>query len=131
MDVLFLDANVLFSAAYAAEAGLLELWRLAEVRLVSSQYAIEEASRNLSDRRQQSRLNRLLRRVQVRANEPEGVLPHGLVLAAKDRPILAAAIAAGATHLLTGDRTHFGQYFGRSVGGVTILPPGEYLRQRR
>ena len=38
-----------------------------------------------------------------------------LVLPAKDRPIFLAAVEAHATHLLTGDRAHFGPYFGRNV----------------
>lgn len=47
-----------------------------------------------------------------------------------DRPILLAAIAARATHLLTGDVKHFGRLFGRRVEGVVILTPGDYLRGR-
>jgi uncharacterized protein len=48
----------------------------------------------------------------------------------KDRPILLAAIGAGATHLLTGDFRHFGPYYGERIEGVLILPPGEYLSLR-
>jgi len=43
MDRLFLDANVLFSAAYMADARLRELWRLRDVELWTSRYALEEA----------------------------------------------------------------------------------------
>lgn len=49
----------------------------------------------------------------------------------KDLPILFAAIAAGATHLLTGDRAHFGAYFGRQIAQVLIQRPGDYLAARR
>ena len=42
-------------------------------------------------------------------------------------PILLAAIEGGATHLLTGDREHFGPYFRLEVAGVLILPPAEYM----
>ena len=49
MDQLFLDANVLFSAAYRPGAGLLALWKLKNVRLCTSHYALEEARLNLSD----------------------------------------------------------------------------------
>jgi len=51
-------------------------------------------------------------------------------LAAKDRPILLAAIRVGAKYLLTGDKTRFGPYFGQVLGGVTVLPPSEYFRLR-
>ena len=59
MDKLFLDANILFSAAYRANAGLLRLWTL-DVQLLSSSYALEEARRNLSEGDQQRRLEQLL-----------------------------------------------------------------------
>ena len=81
MDVVFLDANVLFSAAYRSEAGLQRLWDLKGVELVSSMYAVEEA----------------------------------------------AAIGARASHLLTGDITHFGHLLGRTIADVTILTPSQYL----
>ncbi len=41
-------------------------------------------------------------------------------------PILLAAIDGRATHLLTGDREHFGSFYRREIGGVLILPPAEY-----
>jgi uncharacterized protein len=54
--------------------------------------------------------------------------PAGVNLPDKDQPILQAAIVAGATHLLTGDLKHFGQYYGRTFSGVLILPPSQYLQ---
>lgn len=48
----------------------------------------------------------------------------------KDQPILLAAMAGGATHLLTGDLKHFGPYFDKHVGGVLIIPPARYLELR-
>jgi predicted nucleic acid-binding protein len=56
MDRLLLDANVLFSAAYMADARLRELWRLRDVELWTSRYALEEARVNLSDEAQRERL---------------------------------------------------------------------------
>ena len=125
---MFLDANVLFSAAYRSDAGLRRLWHLADVRLVTSGYAAAEARANLAVVEQRDRLDELLESVD---SVPEGVhrpLPEGLDLPTKDRPILQAAIAARATHLLTGDVTHFGAFFGQSIEGVLILPPADYLR---
>ena len=131
MDRLFLDANVLFSAAYRAGAGVQRLWSAPKSELVTSDYAIEEATRNLADPDQRERLAGLLKTVEV---VPAGILDpnlHGDVkLRAKDWPILSGAVTAKATHLITGDVRDFGPYFGREVLGVLILPPSEYLRAR-
>jgi len=59
MDRLFLDANVLFSAAYKANARLLELWKLSDVLLWSSRYALEEVRVNFSGEDQIRRLKKL------------------------------------------------------------------------
>lgn len=130
MDRVFLDANVLFSAAYRESTGLRRLWELEGVQLVTSTYAIEEARRNLPEGEPQSRLQTLLAAVQPSAEVADRPLPALVELPAKDRPILLAAIHAGATHLLTGDVTHFGPYFGQTVEGVQILRPAEYLQTR-
>jgi uncharacterized protein len=57
----FLDANILFSAAYRQDSGIVRLWRLTDVTLITSQYALEEATRNLAISRPESldRLSRL------------------------------------------------------------------------
>ncbi len=129
MDRLFLDANILFSAAYRPRAGLLELWKLNGVTLCSSRYAVEEARVNLSDESQRQRLRRL--RGPLDLFEGSMIeLPRGIVLPEKDVPILLAAIEGRATHLLTGDVRHFGAYFGKTVYGIRITLPGDYLRSR-
>ncbi|MBM3270033.1 MAG: hypothetical protein FJZ01_20555 [Candidatus Sericytochromatia bacterium] len=113
MDRVFLDAKVLFSAAYRSDAGLRRLWDLEGAALVTSLYAAEEARRNLDHAQQRADLEDLLSKVSD-----------------KDRPIMLAAIEAGSTHLLTGDFRHFGRLFGTTVEGVHVLPPSEYLRLR-
>lgn len=130
MDVLFLDANVLFSAAYRADAGVARLWKLEDVRLLTSTYAVEEARRNLSPGDRRDRLERLLGRLEIGRSVPDRPLPRSVQLPWKDRPILLAALAAGATHLLTGDVTHFGPYMGAEVEGTRIVTPGRYLAER-
>lgn len=47
----FLDANVLFSAAYREGNGILRLWELSGIHLVTSSYAVEEAERNIARKR--------------------------------------------------------------------------------
>ena len=127
----FLDANVLFSAAYRKDAGVAALWELTEVELVSSEYAVQEARRNLEERDQLERLEDLAAPLRLVASIPDPGLPEDVSLPQKDRPILLAAINAGATHLLTGDFKHFGPLYGRRVVGVRILAPGSYLRRRK
>lgn len=129
MDRLFLDANVLFSAAYRVNAGLLSLWKLKKVQLCSSRYALEEARINLAEEAQRERLNRLVTALELFDAQPEQ-LPQGILLPEKDAPILLAAIAAMATHLVTGDVRHFGAYFGKKISGILIVSPGDYLRSR-
>jgi predicted nucleic acid-binding protein len=130
VDKIFLDANVLFSAAYRSHAGLRRLWQLEDVELITSEYAAEEARRNLAGETSSKRLRRLLQSVRVITRIPQAASPLEIDLPEKDRPILLVAIQAGATHLLTGDKQHFGAYFGRRIHGVLILPPPEYFRRR-
>jgi hypothetical protein len=47
----FLDANILVSAAWRADNGLLALWKLTDIELLTSAYAIVEADRNVRTRR--------------------------------------------------------------------------------
>jgi predicted nucleic acid-binding protein len=129
MDRVFLDANVLFSAAYRASSGLLALWKVRKARLCSSRYAVEEARINLDEAPQRERLIRLSFSLELFEAQPQE-LPGRMVLPEKDVPIMLAAISARATHLLTGDGRHFGPYFGRTFAGILVLPPADYLRLR-
>jgi predicted nucleic acid-binding protein len=129
-DRVFLDANVLFSAAYREGSALERLWQATYITLLSSPYAIEEANRNLEERDPRTRLQTLVAALEIVPDAAGGDLPTGVSLPEKDRPILLAAIAAVATHLLTGDRAHFGAYFGRRISGVLIQRPGDYLAAR-
>lgn len=129
MDRVFLDANVLFSAAYSADGPFLELWRRTGIRLLTSDYAIQEVKRNLAGKDHLKRLDQLIATMEIvpscTAHLPLDAL--GVEnLPEKDRPILAAAIHAAATHLLTGDRKHFDNYFGRKIRGVLIQTPTQY-----
>lgn len=131
MDRLFLDANVLFSAAHRSSARVARPWATQNAQLFSSTYAAEEARRNLESVEQQTRLEELLREVSLVS---EVILPGQLAssidLPDKDQPILAGALAASATHLITGDRRHFGQYFDQSLKGIVVMSPAHYFQQR-
>lgn len=129
MDRLFLDANVLFSAAYRPNTGLTRLWAVEGSALVTSEYAISEAERNLAEPEQRARLEELLKDVERR---PSTTLSQeqrtGVELREEDWPILAGALEAEATHLITGDSRDFGRYFGTSVFGILVQTPAAYLR---
>lgn len=130
-DRVFLDANVLVSAAWLPENGLLALWDLVDTELLTSAYAIAEADRNVRTSDQRTRLHRLVQRLQI-VDEPRTArLPATVRLPTKDIPILLAAIEAGAGYLVTGDLEHFGPYFGESVSGVRVLRPRDYLTRRQ
>ena len=132
MHKLFLDANVLFSAAYRPNTPIRRLWRLSEIRLFTSSYAVGEAYRNLLEDQQRRDLTELLvpiSIVETSTDTDASPTPETAKLPEKDVPILLAAIVAGATHLITGDVTHFGQYYGEQVEGILVLSPAVYLRE--
>lgn len=70
MDVLFLDANVLFSAAYYADSPVGIFWRLDGVELITSAYAADEARRNLAEPERRARLEDLLGAIRIVARSP-------------------------------------------------------------
>jgi len=127
MDRLFLDANILFSAAYRPNAGLLQLWKLKNVILCSSHYAFEEARINLAEDAQRRRLAKLAGRIEF-FDPTQREFPAGVSLPEKDRPILLAAMAARTTHLITGDVRHFGAHFGKTIEGILVVTPAHYLK---
>ena len=134
MDRLFLDANILFSAAYSTATRLRLIWALTDVELVSSPFAVQEAQINLALARpsQLPDLLQLLGAITVIPDPPVGaMLPAGIQLSDKDRPILLSAINGQTTHLLTGDLKHFGRYFGQRIAGVLIQRPAAYLQSRQ
>jgi predicted nucleic acid-binding protein len=124
----FLDANVLFSAAWREDSGLARLSRVPGATLITSRYALAEAERNLETDAQRSRLATFAKNVQLVDAAADGQLPDGVKLVEKDVPILLAAIEAGATHLLTGDLRHFADLYGKSISGAKVLRPAEYLK---
>ncbi len=87
--------------------------------------------RNLANADQRERLDGLLESAEIvpaRVLDPD--LRGDVQLRNKDWPILSGAVAAGATHLITGDVRDFGSYFGKEVLGILILPPSKYLQGR-
>ena len=131
MDRIFLGANLLFSAAYAPDSRLLELWSLDDAELVTSLFALEEAHGNLivHNRDGIPALDKLASEMMVVTGTRTDDLPDDVELAGKDIPILLAAIYSGCSHLLTGDKRHFEALYGRRIVGVLVQTPAQYLRK--
>ena len=124
----FLDANVLFSAAKSDGAVRELLHRLVRAGhlLCADAYVVEEARRNLL-RKGPAALHAfeaLLASVEVASFGP-AELPASVMdqVDPKDQPVLAAAVALRCEALATGDRTHFGALYGQVLLGVRIESP--------
>ncbi len=125
---IFLDANILFSAA-KSDGAIRELLR----RLLDAghecwidDFVVAEARRNLVAKGPGAigNLDALIGRLNTgTVREPPRPTADVDWLPVKDRPVLDAAIRLGCDALVTGDRTHFGPGFGRSYSGVTIHAP--------
>ena len=92
-------------------------------QLVTSDYAHEEAKRNIQAKRAQwystfSDIETKILRL------PSAPLTYNIELVEKDRPILDAVIAHQCNYLLTGDKKDFGHLYGKKIGGVTV---GDYV----
>lgn len=125
---IFLDANILFSAARADGAirQLLALDEAAGHALWADTYVFEEARRNLVAKAPSGLpvLEAMATRIKIGSLFSGSTLPpEATILPEKDRPVLAAAIHHHCAVLVTGDRTHFGPLYGKTIQGVSILSP--------
>ena len=131
---LYLDANIIFSAAHREEGRAQDLVALARgghCELLTSTHALEEARRNLELKSSgfERRLMEALVQVRVVVEAPAALVEwareQGLPL--KDAPILAAAVHAKADLLVTGDTRDFGHLLGRELRGVQVVNPARAL----
>ena len=132
---LFLDANVLFTAAHnprGKAALVIDLGERGHWALATSRYALEEARRNLERKfpRYLDGLSPLLQDVQLVEHRP--AIPYPDSLAEKDRPIFQGAVAWEATHLLTGDLKDFGPFMNQpgETFGIIVQTVADFLRAR-
>ena len=127
----FLDANILFSAAKSSGAirQLVDQIPIRGHECVADEYVIAEARRNLEQKfpAALSDFENLLRAITRRASPPAlsalSAPSLDLLLPEKDRPVLASAIQHRCQALLTGDKTHFGRLYGQTIAGVSIYSP--------
>lgn len=129
---LFLDANVLFTAAHnpkGKSAFVIELSGKKHWNIVTCVLALEEASRNLEAKfpSTQRELKRLMQLIEVVPTTVQGEC--AISLPEKDRPIFLSAIASQCSHLLTGDLKDFGRYMNQRTrtSGILIQTVGEFL----
>ncbi len=129
---LFLDANVLFTAAHnpsGKAALIIDLGVQGNWEIVSSSYAIEEARRNILIKFADylERFETLMSAITKVPSTLDLTCP--VPLPEKDRPILEAAIHCKATHLLTGDVKDFGSFMNHPqlTGGVVIQTVSDFV----
>jgi len=129
---LFLDSNVLFTAAhnpFGKAALIIDLGTQGHWEVMSCSYAIEEARRNISIKFPDSlkRFEAFMARVIKVPSRSGRNCP--AILPEKDRPILEATIQCKASHLLTGDIKDFGPIMNQPslTGGVIIQTASEFL----
>ncbi len=132
--LVFLDANVLFSAAVGGEAfGLLfELARRDKVRFVTSRVCELEARRNLERKRPEraQALTSILRAAPPADVDPSEHLAWARALVGDaDAHVLAAARSLACVALVTGDLTHFGPLMERGDLPLTIRTPRAFLME--
>jgi hypothetical protein len=125
---IFLDANVLFSAAKSEGfiRRLLESLILDRHSLCADAYVIEEARRNLAAKEPNglAAFAILVGRIDIAPRQAHpSTLTAFSMLPDKDRPVIAAAALMKCDALVTGDRTHFGRLYGQTIAGVAIHSP--------
>jgi predicted nucleic acid-binding protein len=126
---IFLDANILFSAAWHEPNRFATIWKHPDLLLVTSSYALAEAERNVVLKRPVGvvRLAHLVSNIEINASI--AVLESDYGLPEKDLPILQAAVGSSCEALLTGDKTHFGHLFGKDVAGIRVLTASELIEE--
>ena len=106
---------------------LLALAAAGDCELLSSEYAFEEARRNLALKSPDGSVERFetITAAIIRVQEASGIALKQAQAAklsdVSDIPILAAALQCGADALVTGDRRAFGSFFGKRIESLRIV----------
>lgn len=120
----FLDANVLFTAAHNPKgkaAFIIELGVAGQFSLFTSDVARKEAERNLSAKYPDAfpLPVALIGQITLVKKDMSAPFPDGLPI--KDAVIFQAASACSATHFLTGDLRHFGPFMNQPDASCSII----------
>lgn len=126
-EIVFIDANVLFSAAIGSRV-CRTILGLPSVDLLTSDYCLDEARRNLAVKAPPEALSWLPSAVESMLIVPtpppmawKMVAHHLSPTAASDAPVLASAVVAGARSLITGNTRDFGELMSTPVNGLPIV----------
>ena len=130
---LFLDANILFSAAYFPGTKVEQFMKdaiLSHSVLLSTEYAVSEARKNLSAKHPAGLLKLNFWLLHLELVQAPGRTHCPIDLPVKDQPIFMAAIVGHATHLITGDLQHFGKWMNKpkQTQGIVIQTIGDFLK---
>lgn len=139
MIKVFLDANVIFSAAYSLSGGsaqIIEFGKKGKLNITSSSLAVKEAERNLREKGNEVQLDcfyRIFEDVSVdliKVDRKAAKIEFGNLVGEKDAPILSAAIRSDAKFLVTLDKEHF---LNAKVGSanlpLNIITPGQLIEK--
>lgn len=128
----FLDANVLFTAAHNPDgkaAFIIELAAAGNWKALTCELGVEEARRNLAAKFTPAlpRLVRLIPLITIVPTIDTGTCP--FPLAEKDRSIFLSARQSKSSHLLTGDLKHFGKFMNQpeKTAGIVIQTVADFL----
>jgi predicted nucleic acid-binding protein len=130
----FLDANILFTAAHNPKGKaslIIQSGTEGRYLLFTSDAAIEECKRNLAVKYPDclARLDDLLSWITIFIADLSAPFPEGLP--AKDAVIFQAAVACQATHFLTGDHRHFGPFMNHpnATNSIAIQTVSDFLAE--
>lgn len=136
VDVIFLDAKVLFSMAYSGQEKsrsylLVELKKAGIIGLVTSHIALEEAIRNLELKKPSALkiLKNILDSVKILQDIPiENVECNNIYsLPLDDRFIFATAVWYKVDYFLTGNIRDFQHMMNKVICGVKVMKPADFL----
>ena len=135
--LVFVDANVLFSALYSAKGpavSILDDFVVGKIRVVISQQVLEEVIRNLK-----AKLPYALHAFQhllintppviVKNPSPEEVREWSKLINFDDAGILASAVAVQPDYLITGDKHFFENPNIVEKSGLRVITPGQFLKE--
>lgn len=136
---LFLDANVIYSAAKSESGASFAIFQLKEkykLILISSRLALVEAERNIVEKENHQvieRFYRLIRMIKIiLADSAAAKKYYQGIIDEKDAPILYAARKSQAEFLITLDRRHFFTKIVKNTKlSFKIKTPGEFIMDLR
>lgn len=134
-ELVFLDANVIFSAAIGSKT-CRSIVRIPQIKLLTSDYCLAEVTRNLTAKGYDPAidLHDLLTAVTEVQTPPQSywqtLAPLLPPRATTDLPILGAALVAHADVLITGNTRDFGDLMKKPLSaGPTVLTPRAFLER--